>query len=232
MRLSRRVELMTRADAEAFGALLASGDAAAVNAWKPSKESVARMDEELLARINERVGKDDRLWIVGDFAHGRNADEKTMRAYRDAIRCRDVRLVWGNHDPRHLCEGLFAGTYDAVRLLITPKETLVEADLWRTHGLRSKRAKLLESPRCRVVYLSHYAHVVWHHSDRGVYHLYGHSHGNLEMWRERHMPAALSMDVGVDCRGYRPVSFAEVDKVLGAKFKAGARHRVDFRTEE
>jgi calcineurin-like phosphoesterase family protein len=227
MKYCRRTAMMTPADRQSFAALPTDQNAPAFRRWKPSRESVAIMDRTLIENINQAVGEGDRLWIVGDFASPSKATTDSMAAYRRAIRCRDVRLVWGNHDPRHLLDGLFTATYEAVRLFITDRATHVEADLWSTHALRSKRGRLTQQPACRIVFLSHYAHVVWHHSDRGVYHLYGHSHGNLEPWREKHMPSAPSLDVGVDCWDYRPVSFATVNKVLGEKRAKSPAHTVD-----
>jgi len=225
MKHSRRTAFMTDADRASFA--LALADPPAYKAWKPSAESVDRMDLALIARINERVDAADRLWIIGDFASPRKATHAAMRAYRDAIRCRDVRLVWGNHDPRHLCDGLFTATYEAARLIISPRRTLVEADAFRTHAQRSLKDRLIAGRRARVVFLSHYAHVVWHHSDRGVYHLYGHSHGNLEAWRDEHMPSALALDVGVDCWDYQPLSFTQIDRLLSEKQKQVPPHTVD-----
>jgi calcineurin-like phosphoesterase family protein len=53
------------------------------------------------------------------------------------------------------------------------------------------------------VFLSHYAHRVWNRSHHGSFHLYGHSHGSIP-------PHGRSLDVGVDCWNYAPVSFAEI----------------------
>lgn len=51
----------------------------------------------------------------------------------------------------------------------------------------------------RGVWLSHYAHRVWPRMHRGDLHLYGHSHGTLP-------GTATSLDVGVDCWDYAPVT--------------------------
>lgn len=61
----------------------------------------------------------------------------------------------------------------------------------------------------QLVWLSHYAHRVWPKSHVGSYHVYGHTHGVLPVYRR-------SMDVGVDANDYAPVSFDELD----AKMKA------------
>ncbi|MFT8246484.1 metallophosphoesterase family protein [Roseomonas sp. BN140053] len=54
----------------------------------------------------------------------------------------------------------------------------------------------------RIVLL-HYALRVWPRSHHGALHLYGHSHGNLPGDRQ-------SLDVGVDCWDYRPVSLTKI----------------------
>lgn len=53
------------------------------------------------------------------------------------------------------------------------------------------------------VTLCHYPMRSWRHSHAGSLHLYGHMHG-------RYAPDPQSLDVGVDCWGYRPVSFPEI----------------------
>ncbi|MEK6703367.1 MAG: metallophosphoesterase [Planctomycetota bacterium] len=222
----------------------------AFNKWRPSKESVERMDEGLIELINAAVGKSDTLWIVGDFAKPKGEKASDYRRYRDAIRAKDVRLIWGNHDNRHKCAGLFTQTYEAVMLYVdAPGGTalqssasggtalqsgasggpaLTHAELFESKGGRQLLADAQFRSRTRRVFLSHYCHVVWHHSHRGVYHLYGHSHGNLEAWREEHMPSALAMDVGVDCWECRPLSFTEIDHLLTAKAAKVPPHTVDF----
>ena len=55
----------------------------------------------------------------------------------------------------------------------------------------------------RIVLL-HYAMRVWHHSYRGVWQIWGHSHGSLPE------DNSLSFDVGVDVWNYSPVSFEQV----------------------
>ena len=58
-----------------------------------------------------------------------------------------------------------------------------------------------------VVVLCHYALRVWDRSHYNSIHLYGHSHGNLPSWPN-------SMDVGVDCHNFYPVSLDEIRTTL------------------
>ena len=61
------------------------------------------------------------------------------------------------------------------------------------------------------LWLSHYAHRTWPHRHHGDLHLYGHSHGSL--------PAIPnSLDVGVDCWGWTPVTVPQVQARLAELF--------------
>jgi calcineurin-like phosphoesterase family protein len=62
--------------------------------------------------------------------------------------------------------------------------------------------------------LCHYCLRTWPRSHYGSWHLYGHSHGNLP-------PIGLSMDVGVDCNAYAPVSWERVKEVMRNKLVPG-----------
>ncbi len=62
---------------------------------KPTTEDVARHDEQVLANINDCVGENDTLWILGDFSL---SPARIAREYREQIHCRNVGLVRGNHD--------------------------------------------------------------------------------------------------------------------------------------
>jgi calcineurin-like phosphoesterase family protein len=60
-------------------------------------KSGTQMDRALLAEINTVVGKDDTLYVLGDFAW-RNAD-----LYLQKIACDHVHLIIGNHDKHSEC---------------------------------------------------------------------------------------------------------------------------------
>lgn len=63
----------------------------------------------------------------------------------------------------------------------------------------------------RIV-LCHYAMRVWDRSHHGAWHLYGHSHDSLP-----DDPNALSLDIGVDCWDYTPVSVAQIAEWMAQK---------------
>jgi calcineurin-like phosphoesterase family protein len=61
----------------------------------------------------------------------------------------------------------------------------------------------------QVLVLCHYSLRVWRNMRRGALMLYGHSHGNLPGNRQ-------SLDVGVDCTGYAPVTLPQIRSMLEA----------------
>jgi calcineurin-like phosphoesterase family protein len=71
------------------------GDHRALNIHKRPFTSVAAMDEALVSSWNERVGQDDEVWHLGDFAR-RLADVPSLLG-RLAGR---KHLLRGNNDPR------------------------------------------------------------------------------------------------------------------------------------
>jgi len=60
------------------------------------------------------------------------------------------------------------------------------------------------------IVLCHYGLRVWKRSHRGALHFYGHSHGSLP-------GDSQSIDVGVDCWDFRPVSLAEIKTRLATQ---------------
>ena len=70
-----------------------------------SKESVQKMNEIIIDRCNERVKKDDQLFIIGDFCfksgsgRGEGEPEKAKK-YIEQINCKNITFVEGNHDKK------------------------------------------------------------------------------------------------------------------------------------
>lgn len=138
--------------------------------------SADEMDETLLDNINQMVDQKDELFILGDFTLKRGAER--VKAYRDAIKCPRVHIVLGNHD--------------------TSAQRVYEANFTTVSDLTSIR--LVEEPNTKAV-LCHYAMRTWNNIGHGAWQLYGHSHGTLPP-----RPGYKSLDVGVDCWGYAPIS--------------------------
>lgn len=163
--------------------------------FRPSRESVARMDSVLIDNINKTVGEKDVLWFLGDFCFTPKGRYYEMaRSYRDRIACQDIRFILGNHDT---CE---------IKDLFQYWERL--EDRLVISGFK--------------FHLSHYAQVVWNKSHRGAISCHGHSHSSLEPWLDEHMPGHRSIDVGIDnavkvLGEYRPFSFEEIITIMNKR---------------
>lgn len=154
-------------------------------------ECVESMDTAIIDRINDRVGPDDWLYHLGDFSF-RGGDPA---AYRARIRCKNMVLVLGNHDPcfaNGTPKPQFASLFKEVRNLLN---VTVQID-----------------DRPQIIVLCHYAMRVWDRCHHGTWHLYGHSHGSLP-----DDPNALSWDVGVDANDFAPLSVPQIAEIMSKK---------------
>lgn len=143
---------------------------------------VRDMDDCLIQNINDHVRPGDTLFHLGDFAFSDNVRDLLAR-----INCKDIHLIYGNHDKRYVSR-LFRTANDVTEVYVND---------------RGEK---------RLIVCCHYAMRVWRNSHHGAWHLYGHSHGSLP-----DDPNSLSFDVGVDCHNYTPLSFDDVKRIMNAK---------------
>jgi len=85
-----------------------------------------------------------------------------------------IHLIRGNHDHKHAEKCKFESVSD----------------------------RKLVSINGQLIILDHYAMRVWPKSHYGSWHLYGHSHGNLE-----EDPNSLSFNVSINATDYKPISY-------------------------
>jgi calcineurin-like phosphoesterase family protein len=141
-------------------------------------------DEALIENWNKVVPKGGRVYHLGDFAMTWKKEE-VGEINRILGRLNgQVHLICGNHDREAVKSANFVwqGDYKSI--------TLAE----------------------QKIILFHYCIRSWHHLGRGSWHLFGHSHGNLDV-----KGCGKCMDVGVDCHAYRPISFDEIKSEMDAK---------------
>jgi calcineurin-like phosphoesterase family protein len=146
--------------------------------------SVETHNDGMLEGINSTVGRDDRLFIIGDFAW------RAEEAWYRKIVCRNVHLIFGNHDKAKLG-----------KIFKSAEQTAIV----KIQGHK--------------VFVSHYPNAYWPSSHRGSMHLYGHVHAEREATLDAAFPGRRSMDCGVDnakllLGAYRPFSENEVVQIL------------------
>lgn len=111
--------------------------------------SLDEMNEALLSNILERVGADDDLWVIGDFAY-----KESGQAIKDIF----SRIPGRKH--------LVPGNHDSKRVKALPWTSVTDA----IHAMN-------DTEKRRFV-LCHYPMVTWNQSRHGVLNLFGHVHNN------------------------------------------------------
>lgn len=148
--------------------------------------SVEEMNDTIIGNINDTVGADDTLWVLGDVCMGMTKTQDA-RKLLETLECKDVHLVMGNHDPRRR------------------RDELIEAGFATVSDYEELR---VGSHRAAV--LCHYPLMSWNGSARGAYMLHGHIHATAEYNERNRRDGIRRYDVGVDANGYRPVSIEHV----------------------
>ncbi len=157
-------------------------------------KSVEEMDDTLINNWNDKIKSGDTVYHLGDFSF------TEARPYFHRLNG-NIHFIRGNHDKQ--AEGFYR---DAIAKDQVTFVSFKDVNTVVYNG--------------QEIFMSHYAHRVWNKSHRGVWHLYGHSHGTLP-----DDPNALSFDCGVDCHNYTPLSFDDVKRIMQKKtFKAKDHH--------
>jgi len=140
------------------------------------------MNQALVDGINKYVKADDVLYHLGDWSFG---GVDNIKLFRDSLICQNIHLIRGNHDDN--IEGSQIDLFSSV-------QNVLEV----SHGKNR-------------FFMSHYPHLSWHHSSKGVIMLHGHEHGSFNHLNQN----TLRMDVGIDSAKmilgeFRPFSIEEV----------------------
>lgn len=168
---------------------------------RPFKD-VVEMNAMMIEKWNAKVGKDDIVFHIGDFAF---IKDKPLLDLIHNLNGKII-LIPGNHDD--------VDNYANIIHKIAPNKFDVATELFEVNIL-------VEDEKLRFV-LCHYALRVWNKSHYGAIHLYGHSHGTLP-----DDPTARSMDVGADCHGYAPISLDDVLLTMYKKVFKPVDHHED-----
>lgn len=114
-----------------------------------SQASTNRMTDAIIDNTNAVVGPDDTLVIGGDFCWTPKDNRFSVaKKFRDRINCKNVYLIWGNHDDRRILSPLFTACYDQYVFNVDGQQ----------------------------IFISHYPNRSWDKAHHGSWSLYGHVH--------------------------------------------------------
>lgn len=124
--------------------------------WEKGYRNFTSLDEmnyTIIDNLNSMIMPEDTLYFLGDFAFYH--DKGTIPWFRSQIRCRNIHLLFGNHDGR---------LRKRYRDCFTTTQDLLEISLNKNR-----------------ITLCHFPILVWDKKHYGALHMHGHCHGNLEV---------------------------------------------------
>ncbi len=185
-----------------------------VSKWKSGYrdfEDEKEMSRHIVKIFNEIVAEDDILYHLGDWSFG---GIENIWNFRKQLRCKNIHLCYGNHDNhiinnKDIPENQFEESFNWSQY--SRKE---ELDFKLQDLFQSTQDTIEVKHRKHKFFMSHYKHAVWPSNNKGVIHLYGHSHSSAEGWK-----IGKSMDVGIDnakklLGEYKPFSIEEVISIM------------------
>jgi len=146
--------------------------------------TIEEMNQRLIDGINNSIGQDDTLIILGDVSFG---GFDNIGLFIDRLICKNIHLILGNHDTH----------------IENNRGDIQDKFLSVQHYLEVK----IEG---KDFVLCHYPLQSWHGLNKGVIHLHGHVH----LPDNRKFGNGKKMDVGVDGNGLDPYSIDEIIKIM------------------
>jgi calcineurin-like phosphoesterase family protein len=151
--------------------LLAMADRGSIPASdiRISLESTKRMTDTIIDNTNAVVGEDDFLVHAGDFLFSnRDVLFDTLEAYRKRIVCKNIILIWGNHD-------------DALRDLYF-NTGRYKGNQWSRESTTARAMfhaaydQFMFNVSGQKIFVNHYPARSWDCAHHGAWMLYGHVH--------------------------------------------------------
>ena len=129
--------------------------------------SAGHMDTVLIENLWSKVGPDDDLWVVGDFAFGPKSKEpEYLNMLFGQLPGARKHLIIGNHD----LEPTLELPWDSISHLV----------------------EVRDGPKNQAHTLCHYPMITWNHARRDAFQIFGHVHNN---WRGSRNSVNVGVDV-------------------------------------
>ena len=158
-------------------------------------ESTEEMDETIIKNWNERVSKNDDVYILGDVGWKLEHTLEILRRLKGK-----KHLIAGNHDFRLLKNERFRNEFSDIHDLLEVKDK----------GCSDQTERII---------LCHYPLVEWNGFYRGAWHFYGHIHNNENDAQNIMKNIERAVNVGADLIGFNPRTAKELmsDSIASVK---------------
>jgi calcineurin-like phosphoesterase family protein len=185
-------------------------------------DSWQEMNEDIIKKVNSRIGSRDSLIYLGDFAL--NSTPEQVEEFLGRIECQNIYLLFGNH------ESSISRIYKKAVKQYMENLNLEEPKRgWgiEIYPLRYKNVIFCGSyleifVQKRKVVCSHFPFMVWNQSHHEAFSLNGHSH-YTNIQRLVNYPIGKALDVGWD--GKKDVySWNEILKIMNNKITQKLDH--------
>lgn len=166
--------------------------------------TLKQMDQDIINGLKKVSNTDSILFIIGDVVFS-GIDHDTLTEFAKCLNgFQRVYMLRGNHDPSNMRNKLerYANRNHGNITKFTPKVSWLEdsiIEIFVEDDEMEQDARMI---------LCHYPLLSWNASYHGSWHLFGHVHGVLQH------PSFNALDVGVDCHGYRPISYSKVKEII------------------
>jgi calcineurin-like phosphoesterase family protein len=163
--------------------------------------SCGQMEEVIINNINSFVDENDHLYHLGDFCFHSNGRkwENEVRKILNKLKCKNVHLVCGNHDP----------SAEYAKNRTTDFKSISD---YQEISLKGLFGSLSDNRRIAKVIAFHYPIESWCKQNYNSIHLHGHTHGQLISANPLHK---YRYDVGVDANNYMPISISQIMDKIG-----------------
>lgn len=184
-------------------------------------KSTGEHDTAVVDSVNAIVRSNDILLYLGDFCL--NTSIAQFDAFLDAIKCQNIRSIWGNHNNPHE-KAIYRPIVRGMLPHATPDIEVYPIGYKNLTYYGNYVEAIINGQYC---VLCHYPLMVWNHMKNGAWMLCGHSHCGYEPTTARATVGKI-LDCGWD--DYKkPLSFMEIQTIMETKKIISAGHH---RTEE
>ena len=180
--------------------------------------SILEHDEGVIKSINDNVAENDVLFYLGDFCL--NATEEQFHKYIDAIKCRNIYMLYGNHNSpvwpiykREVEYKLAAFEDGASRCLFDDGDVEIYPFRYKNIVFCGNYLEIIIGKQ--VFVLCHYPIYSFNYQRNNSIMLCGHSHKNCELSNNTKETGRI-LDTGWD--GFKkPLSYVEIMEIMKDK---------------